>query len=148
QQKLWQFVMIALISSGIVSCIFSSQAELWWHKGKKATGPVVASTINQAPSPFLIGSAKVGDLLALSHLLNPKVEFLVAPQCDACDLKPQPIDKAYIPKIPKSSSNVFLLTTESFEDWLNELKKDKTYKMEPSVRIKPDEILLWKLQKQ
>ena len=148
QQKLWQFVMIALVSSGIVSCIFSSQAELWWHKGKKETGPVVARIINQAPSPFLIGSAKVGDLLALSHILNPKVQFLVAPQCDACDLKPQPIDKAYIPQIPQSSSNVFLLKTESFEDWLDELEKDKTYKMEPIVPIKPDEILLWRLQKQ
>jgi uncharacterized membrane protein len=148
QQKLWQRVMIALVSSGIISCIVSAQAELWWHKGSQQTGPVVARIINQASSPFVIGSAKAGDLLALSHILNPKVEFLVAPQCDACDLKPQPIEKAYIPKISKNSSNVYLLSTGSSEEWRHQLEKDRTYKMEPIVPIKPDEILLWRLQKQ
>ncbi len=33
QQKLWQLVLIALISGSILSCAMISQAEAWWNKG-------------------------------------------------------------------------------------------------------------------
>jgi hypothetical protein len=121
---------------------------VWWNKNLQETGPVVARFVNQVPNPLLIGSARVGDLLALSHLLNPKVQFMVAPQCDACDLKPQPISEAYLPILPQGLNDVFLLKTGSYEEWLDELKKNTSYKTEPIVLIKPNENLLWRLQKQ
>ena len=148
KQKLWQFVTLALFSSGVISCAIISQSEVWWNKNLQETGPVVARFVNQVPNPLLIGSARVGDLLALSHLLNPKVQFMVAPQCDACDLKPQPISEAYLPILPQGLNDVFLLKTGSYEEWLDELKKNTSYKTEPIVLIKPNENLLWRLQKQ
>ncbi|ARV57497.1 hypothetical protein BZZ01_01590 [Nostocales cyanobacterium HT-58-2] len=78
QRQLWQLVMVTLISAGIVSCIVSSQAKVWWTKYHSYDNPSVASIINQAAHPLLI--TKPGNGLALSYLLNSKVQLqLVVP---------------------------------------------------------------------
>jgi hypothetical protein len=73
---------------------------------------------------------------------------MTAPKCDACDLKPQSISKAYLPILPKDlNDDVFLLKTGSYKEWLDEIKKNTSYKIEPIVFINPKENLLWRLQK-
>ncbi|MCF2147868.1 glycosyltransferase family 39 protein [Desmonostoc muscorum LEGE 12446] len=96
-RKFWQLVMVVVISSGIVSCAVSSQAETWWNKSSHAN-PQIARIINQTNEPLLISSnysLNIGDLMSLSHLLDEKVQM-------------QLVIEASIPNIPDSSSELFL----------------------------------------
>jgi len=119
QQKLWQIATIALLSSGVLSCIVSSQAEIWWNKGSSITkyDPQIAHIINQAAHPLLIsntdGDADVGYVMSLSYLLEPKVKL-------------QLVIQPNIPKIANGFSNVFLF--RPFNGLRDRLKKE--YKME------------------
>ncbi len=119
QQKLSQIAMIVLISSGVLSCAASSQAEVWWNKGSSITkyDPQVAHIINQAAHPLLIsntdGGADVGYVMSLSYLLEPKVKL-------------QLVIQPNIPKIADGFSDVFLF--RPFNGLRDALKKE--YKME------------------
>ena len=130
QQKLWQIAMIVLISSGVLSCVASSQAEVWWNKGSSVTknDPEVAHIINQAAHPLLIsntdGGADVGYVMSLSYLLDPKVKL-------------QLVIEPNIPKIADGFSDVFLF--RPFNGLRDALKKE--YKME-TVHLVGD---LWRL---
>lgn len=83
KRRLWQIVMAVLLSGGVISCIISSQAKIWWLKGasfKQPVIPQVAGIINQAAHPLVITSCKgtwpINDELYLSHLLAlPKCDF-------------------------------------------------------------------------
>ncbi|MFN6541081.1 MAG: glycosyltransferase family 39 protein [Nostoc sp. EkiNYC01] len=95
--KFWQLVMVVVISSGIVSCAVSSQAETWWNKSSHAN-PKIARIINQTNDPLLISSnysLNIGDLMSLSHLLDEKVQM-------------QLVIEPSIPNIPDSFSELFL----------------------------------------
>ncbi|MEG4396407.1 glycosyltransferase family 39 protein [Microcoleus sp. BROC3] len=100
QQKLWQLGLIALISSGIVSCAVSSQSQLWWNKYPSSTkyNPQVAAIVNQSQKPLVIthgGNNITGKILSVSYLLKPQVQLLLA-------VKPEQV------KIPDGFSDVFL----------------------------------------
>jgi uncharacterized membrane protein len=73
QRQLWRLVMVMLISCGILSCLMSSQSQVWWTKYHSRDNVVVASIINQAAYPLLI--TKPGNGLAFSYLLDPKVRL-------------------------------------------------------------------------
>ncbi len=115
QRKFWQLVMIAVISTGIVSCAISSQAESWWSKGSHAN-PQIARIINSAINPLLISSnhsLNIGDLMSLSHLLNSKVKI-------------QLVTEPILPNIPDGFSDVFLYNPS--QNFKTEL--EKMYKIE------------------
>lgn len=97
RQKLWQLVMIALVSSGILSCAISSQAEMWWNKGSAEEPyiPQMARIINQSTHPLLVSYGSPGNIRSLSHLLNPTVQL-------------QLMVEPNIPKIAHGFSDVFL----------------------------------------
>jgi uncharacterized membrane protein len=130
-RKLWQLVMVTLVSSGILSCAISSQAENWWLKDSARNKYYfqVAHIINQANHPLLISdNLGPGSVLSLSYLLNPKVRLLLA-------VKPN------LPKIPRDGfSNIFLYN--SSQSLQNELKKK--YKIERAY----EHDQLWLLEKQ
>ncbi|WP_414564473.1 MULTISPECIES: glycosyltransferase family 39 protein [unclassified Anabaena] len=97
-RKVWQLVILIVISSGIISCVVSSQAETWWNKGSHAN-PQIARIINKSNNPLLISSnhsLNIGDLMSLSHLLNANVKILL-------------VTKPDLPNIPENFSNIFLL---------------------------------------
>lgn len=134
QQRLWQVVMIALVSCGVLSCTISSQAQTWPNKDRNLGTPVVAGIINQATHPLLISDTEVADILSLSYLLNPKVQLLLQPRCYTCSVNSLSEVKPYIPKkIPDGFSDVFIFHTTS-EEWLHELEKEQAYKIEPVVK--------------
>ncbi|BAZ53363.1 hypothetical protein NIES4103_60370 [Nostoc sp. NIES-4103] len=96
-RKFWQLAMIIVISSGLLSCLISSQAESWWNKGS-ITNPEIARIINKTNKPLLISSnnsLNIGDLMSLSHLLSPKVQM-------------QLLIEPNIPNIPAGFSDIFL----------------------------------------
>ena len=135
QQKLWQLGLIALISSGIVSCAVSSQSQLWWNKYPSSTkyNPQIAAIINQAQKPLVIthgGNNITGKILSVSYLLKPQAQLLLA-------VKPEQV------KIPDGFSDVFLYrATEALQF---ELEKVQKYKITPIY--KPDECWLWRVEK-
>jgi uncharacterized membrane protein len=96
-RKFWQVVMVVVISSGVLSCAVSSQAETWWNKSSHAN-PQIARIINKANNPLLISSnysLNIGDLMSLVHLLDQKVQM-------------QLVIEPSLPNIPNSFSEVFL----------------------------------------
>lgn len=135
QQKLWQLGLIALISSGIVSCAVSSQSQLWWNKYPSSTkyNPPVAAIVNQAQKPLVIshgGNNITGKILSVSYLMNPQVQLLLA-------VKPEQV------KIPDGFNDVFLYgATEALQF---ELEKVQKYKITPIY--KPDDGWLWRVEK-
>lgn len=97
RRKLWQAITAIIITGGIVSCAISSQAETWWSKGSHYN-PRVARIINSTAHPLVVSSndaLNFGELLSLSHLLDPKVRL-------------QLVVEPNIPNIPDNFSNVFL----------------------------------------
>ena len=135
QQKLWQLGLIALISSGIISCAVSSQSQLWWNKYPSSTkyNPQVATIVNQAKKPLVIshgGNNITGKILSVSYLLKSQVKLLVA-------VKPDQV------KIPDGFSDVFLYrATEALKF---ELEKVQKYQITPIY--KPGDVWLWRVEK-
>ncbi|MEG4505805.1 glycosyltransferase family 39 protein [Microcoleus sp. F6_B4] len=135
QQKLWQLGLIALISSGIVSCAVSSQSQLWWNKYPSSTkyNPQIAAIVNQAQKPLVIthgGNNITGKILSVSYLLKPEAQLLLA-------VKPEQV------KIPDGFSDVFLYrATEALQF---ELEKVHKYKITPIYQ--PGDVWLWRVEK-
>lgn len=139
RQKIWQLLMLALISSGVVSCALSSQAETWWNKKLNSKNLQVAFIINQTTNPLLISDDQLTHYaLTLSYLLDPKVKLQLEPQCRLCPDASSTI-KPNIPKIPDGFSDVFLLRPSNA--LLSEL--EKKYKIKPVL----ERSKLWKLEK-
>ena len=85
-QKFWQLLVLVLFTSGILSCVASARAETWWTKGSSAENPQVARIINRADRPLLVSDTKIGRIISLSYLLEPKVQFQLQPKCHTCQV--------------------------------------------------------------
>ncbi len=96
-QRLWQLLIAILISLGILSCLISSQSEIWWNKApeRNKDNPKMAAIINQSTRPLLISNTDLISVQAFAHLLSPKVklQLLVSPN---------------LPEIPKGFTDIFL----------------------------------------
>lgn len=129
RQKLWQIAMIALISSGVLSCTISSQSASWWNKYQNSHNPPIASIVNRANHPLLLSEFTGGrSIVSLSYLLDPKVRLLLWSEPN-------------IPKIPDSFSDVFLL--DPSEELLDRIENEQNFKVEPVY--KSNQLSLWKL---
>jgi uncharacterized membrane protein len=97
RQKLWQVIAALIISSGILSCAISSQAEVWWNKGPNANkyNSQIAEIVNQANRPLLVSDTDLILVQTLGYRLPPKVQF-------------QLVAQSTIPEIPDEFSDVFL----------------------------------------
>ncbi len=75
KQRFWHFVAVALFSTGVISCLISSQAQIWWNKGPNMTqyNFQAAHIINQTTRPLLISDSDPAYILSFSYLLKPKV---------------------------------------------------------------------------
>jgi uncharacterized membrane protein len=132
QQKLWQSVMLLLISAGIISCVVYSQSQVWWNKKPSDTHVQAATIINQTNRPLLITSyyhANFGELLSMSYLLNPKVQL-------------QLVSEPNIPKITQGFSDIFVFNPSPALK--SGIERDYNSQVEP---IEPSELQLWQLKK-
>jgi uncharacterized membrane protein len=139
RQKLWQLVMVTLISAGVISIAIISQVETWWYKDLNLYTPQVVRIINQTPQPLVITSCEgtwpLGDEMALSHRLDPKVRLLL-------------VKESNVPQIPNTFSDVFF-----YNPFYNAPLKVLEYKLEKEQKFKieknvyPEKIQLWKLTK-
>lgn len=95
-RRFWQFVIVMLISAGVLSCAVIAQAKAGRTQG--STPPMnlqVAHIINQAKQPLVISDAFYPYILSLSHLLDAKVRLQLVTQPDVVN-------------IPDGFSDVFL----------------------------------------
>lgn len=120
-------MIMLLFTDGIVSCGINSQAEAWWHN---QGNPVVARAINQSANPLVISDTYIADILSMSHLLDPKVRLLIEPRCYTCRINSSSETELYFPKVPGTFSDLFLFSTSSSELWIQELKKQKSDRIE------------------
>ena len=70
-QKLWQIITLALLLSGLLSCVVYSQKDTWWNKHREYYHSEVAKVVNQAERPLMI--APWFDIRTLSHSLASHV---------------------------------------------------------------------------
>ena len=75
--RIWQGMAGFLVICGFTSCVFVSQAEVWWIKPVSYYVPRIARRLNREPQPLLlIGTG--GNLLAFSHVLKPETQILLS----------------------------------------------------------------------
>jgi uncharacterized membrane protein len=132
QQKFWQFIATLLISAGIVSCIVSSNSQVWWNKSPSNINVQIAKMINQTERPLLVSTfyeSNGGELLSLSYLLDKKVQL-------------QLVSEPNIPKIPQGFSDIFIFSPS--QNLKFGIEKDYNSSLEP---IQLSEPWLWKLKK-
>lgn len=141
RQKVWQLAMITLISFGIVSCSFISQAESWWNKYTSSAEIEMAQIINSSPKPLLLDAidanhvsyTDIGTLLSLSYILNPKVKI-------------QLVVEPNTPEITKDFSDVFVEDFfDSSSNLLSRIEKKQNLKAE--LVLKDGITSLYKLTK-
>jgi len=91
QNRLAQVVWGLLLAGSLTSGWLSARADTWWTKNISYDNGLVASYINQAPSPLLITDItgenfiNLGNLLALSHHLEADVRLLVFRELTGAD---------------------------------------------------------------
>ncbi len=135
--KFWNLTLLALLTSGILSCTLVSQAEIWWNNLTDTNNQQLAQIINQASNPLIIQEINpspprynVFNLVSLSYLLKPEVKFKFVPE----DTRTE---------IPRTFNNVFLISPS----YALKSGIQKEYR----VRVEPiengQESRLWKLVK-
>lgn len=132
QQKLWQIAMIFLISCGVLSNTFISQAQAWWNKSFSSEILPIARIINQTNSPLVIVDShwwSVHNFWSLSTRLEPKARIELVTQAEQV-------------KTPEDVSDVFLFTPGE--------KLYKNLTAEHKIKIVPiyqHQLSLWQLKK-
>ena len=162
QQNLWRLITVALISSGVISCVSIVQADTWWNKYTNYYNSQVARIINQSPSPLLLSDSDYDRILSVSHQLDAKVrlQLVASPRLDPAvrrRLIDNPkevveIPKEKLPDISGNFSDVFLLELVPPRSFLlSSLKKHKNYDFElvyqQQIRFNNLQTLLWRLAK-
>ena len=127
--KRWSKVLVALIASGVISCVASSFFPVWWHNSHTNSkyNVEVARIVNQAERPLLVTDEIPGRVLAFSHLLKPDVNL-------------QLVVEPNIPKIADNFGNVFLYRPS--ERLRQGIEQEQNFKIEPVYKD-----WLWKLRK-
>jgi hypothetical protein len=101
RNKFWKLILLGLLSSGIVSCAIVSQAGTWWNNLTDPYNRQLSLIINSNSRPLIIEEItnsspryNVFNLISLSYLLEPKVQFKF-------------IADRTVPEIPKGFSDIF-----------------------------------------
>lgn len=124
----WRRIAIAFFAFGLLSCLMSSQREVWWHKSpfKTRHNPEIARIINRSANALLISDASVERVLSLGYRLDDRVILkLVLPQ--------HPIT------IPNAIGDIFLYQPSP------ELREDIKMTLDRPV-VSTDKDWLWKVK--
>ena len=78
KQRVWQVLLVIILSVGLISCWQISQAEVWWNKGISYSNPQAAKVINQSSDVLVISNAggnNLGNIISLAYLVKPETRF-------------------------------------------------------------------------
>lgn len=98
KQRLGYGLTALLLTTGLISCSLSFQAQTWWSKGVSYGVPFAAEVLNNLPTPLVIigyRDVNLGNSIALSHWVNDQVQF-------------QLVRDSRIPAMPTGVSDRFL----------------------------------------
>jgi uncharacterized membrane protein len=105
KQRLGAVILAIVLSSGVVSGVITAQAETTWNKVVSYNNLTIARILNQAEHPLLITSSfgiNFGNILALSHVLEPSVKLQLVQGSNAPDF-------TNVPEVAPGFETVFLL---------------------------------------
>ncbi|EAZ88169.1 glycosyltransferase family 39 protein [Crocosphaera chwakensis] len=123
KQIFWRFILVFVVSLGVISSTMIANAQVWWNKDPQNINHELATMINKSSQPLIVSDVWFPNVISLSHLLDPKVKFQLVVEPD-------------VPLIKEGYSDIFLY--QPSENLKTQLSED--YQLE-AVR-KP---LLWKL---
>lgn len=134
-QKLWRLALVVLLSIGIASCCLYVSADNWWNKSGSLLNVSIARTVNSASKPLIITDFSeyivwdIGNLLSLSHKLDPKAKLLLMSPTNNLD-------------IPENFDEIFLYSISP--QLKSKIAKSNQYKIQ-KIYGKNDEIILAKI---
>ena len=125
-QRMGAFLLCGLLTCGVVSSAAIASSDVWWNKAVSYGMPTTARFLDRFSQPYVISgtnSIALGNLISLSHRLQPDVRLYVA------------VDT--VPSIPEDAENVFLFyPTEELKEQLGEQKgSDVEPVAEPGVHL-------------
>ncbi|NEQ54509.1 MAG: hypothetical protein F6K11_30985 [Leptolyngbya sp. SIO3F4] len=83
KQQFWQLGIAGCLALGLMSCVVLVNSQNWWHRANRINFPIeFAEMVNEYKMPRVISDDDVGDVLALSYLLNDDVEMLLVQDVD------------------------------------------------------------------
>lgn len=128
----WGYGLTALLlTTGLISCILSYQANTWWSKGVSYGVPFVAEYLNDLPQPLVIvgyRGVNLGNSIALSYWLDDQVKL-------------QLLREKRVPEKPDGVGDRFLFYPN--DDWL------ATFEQHPdleAVSVERDGVPLFRVQ--
>ncbi|HEY9849900.1 MAG TPA: glycosyltransferase family 39 protein [Leptolyngbyaceae cyanobacterium] len=135
QQKFWKCAAVLLFVSGFLSCLISSQAQIWWNKGPKLTQYNLQASyiINQGTNSLLLSDDDPAYILSLSYLLYPKVRL-------------QAVVKPRVIKISQKYSDLFLYKPS--DEFRKILENEYNFKFEQNKELGSYQEKLWQLVKE
>ncbi len=118
---LWKGITILLFSLGIISCVLSAQAQVWWNKRADAHSLEVSALVNQTENPLLMTKVHRGMRLGvLSYQLQPTVRVLLIGDT--------------LPEIPQGNEAIFIYDPSPM--LIAELEKKYRSKLQPAIESK------------
>jgi uncharacterized membrane protein len=127
--QVWKVLTLVLLTGGVLSNAVSSQAETWWTKEWGRENPAIARRIDRAPKPLVvsdISEVSLGNILSMSHLLEPKVRLQLVLLDPKARSRAQLFDRPTLPKIPSGFSDVFVYgRSQGFSAKLAKMQKSK-----------------------
>jgi uncharacterized membrane protein len=115
-RKIWQFILVIILSIGVISCVRISIVQSSWNKYHFFQNIPIAKIINSSEKPLIIGFRdSLGDLMAISHNLNNYVTIRL-------------VDRPYIRDTDRVFSDKFLLNPP--QEWLDLIRKENKFKVE------------------
>lgn len=134
-RKFWQVTLLALLTSGVISCAVVSQADTWWNNLTDTNNRQLAQIINQPSNPLVIEEIdslppryNVFNLISLSYFLKSDVKFKFIP-------------KNTVTEIPQEFSQVFFMSPSPVLK--SGIEKKYQTQLEPVKQIQGNR--LWKL---
>jgi uncharacterized membrane protein len=129
QRQVWKVLTLVLLTGGVLSNAVSSQADTWWTKEWGRENPAIARRIDRAPQPLVvsdISEVSLGNILSISHLLEPKVRLQLVLLDPEARSRAQLFDRPTLPKIPSGFSDVFVCGRwQGFSAYLAKMQNSK-----------------------
>ena len=146
--QVWKVLTLVLLTGGVLSNAVSYQAETWWTKEWGRENPGIARLIDRAPKPLVvsdISEVTLGNILSMSHLLEPKVRLQLVLLDPKGRSQAQLLDRPTIPKIPSGFSDVFVYgQSQEFSAKLAKMQNSKIERLSE----KTDRLWVGKLVKE
>ncbi|HEY9729050.1 MAG TPA: glycosyltransferase family 39 protein [Chroococcales cyanobacterium] len=128
QQKIWQIILITVLSVGVLSDAVYSPSTVWWQKKTNGFNPELAPVVNQASKPLVIREMPRNfpphnffTIVSLSYWVEPKARYQV-------------VFDGTMPTVSSEFSDVFII--DPSQKLLDKLLTESTIQLYPVEPVK------------